>query len=95
MDNCKIGAGIGIENSMSWAWKKNNYLQRHPEAKELFDKWFVEYTDSQRRVMFKAKYIEDLKNYLPTKEQLQRVLKNVRQHKKLLCRKYQISKNKN
>ena len=63
----KLAQVLGLKNSMSWAWKKNNYLQRHPEAKELFDKWFVEYTDSQRRVMFKAKYIEDLKKLFTDK----------------------------
>lgn len=57
----KLARELGLKNSMSWACKKNNYLKNHPEAKELFDKWFVEYTDTQRRVMFKAKYIEDLK----------------------------------
>lgn len=57
----KLARELGLKNSMSWAWKKNNYLKKHPEAKDIFDKWFVEYTDTQRRVMFKASYIEDLK----------------------------------
>lgn len=57
----KLARELGLENSISWAWKKSDYLKKHPEAKDIFDKWFVKYTDTQRRVMFKASYIEKLK----------------------------------
>lgn len=57
----KLARELGLKNSMSWAWKKNNYLTKHPDAEEMFNKWFVEYTDNKRRVMFKAAYINDLK----------------------------------
>lgn len=63
----KLARELGLKNSMSWACKKNNYLTKHPDAEEMFNKWFVEYTDSQRRVMFKAKYIEDLKKLFTDK----------------------------
>ncbi|MCQ2572200.1 MAG: hypothetical protein MJ165_04390 [Alphaproteobacteria bacterium] len=57
----KLAHELGLENSISWAWKKSDYLKKHPEARDTFDKWFVKYTDTQRRVMFKASYIENLK----------------------------------
>ena len=58
----KLAKELGLKDAMSFLWKKSDFLRKHPEAQKEFDKWFYVSREKSKHLVFRAKYLQDLKN---------------------------------